>query len=145
MGVSATFPAIKYVMELEASIEIITRHEPDIQAVYLFGPHGTIDERPDSDVDLAVLLPPGRDGSLAASPLSSELSELLGKEVDLINLRTVNTVLQKEIVMADRRIHVADLYAADEFEMMVVSECQKLNEERREIIEAAVEEGRFVA
>ena len=132
-------------MELEASIEIITRHEPDIQAVYLFGSHGTIDERPDSDVDLAILLPPGRDGSLAASPLSGELSELVGKEVDLINLRTVNTVLQKEIVMADRRVHVADPCAADEFEMMVVSEYQKLNEERREIIEAAVEEGRFVA
>ncbi len=133
-------------MEIESTIEVISRHLPDVQAVYLFGSHGTEDERPDSDVDMAVLLPPvhtHRSGVML--DLTGELVDLLGKSVDLIHLREVNTVFQKEIIMSDRRVFTADQFAVDEFEMMVVSEYQKLNEERREIIEAAVEEGRFVA
>lgn len=133
-------------MELEAAIRIITRHLPDTQAVYLFGSYGTEDQRPDSDVDLAVLLPPAHKHITAQMiELTGMLVDQLGRSVDLVNLREANTVFQKEVVMADRRLFVADLYAADEFEMMVVSDYQKLNEERREIIESAIEEGRFVA
>ena len=47
--------------------------------------------------------------------------------------------------MNNQRIHCVDQKAADEFEMLVVSAYQKLNEERREIIEAGLAEGRFVA
>jgi predicted nucleotidyltransferase len=132
-------------MEIETAIPIIAQHEPEVQAVYLFGSHGTEDERPDSDIDMALLLPFGHSGSLAASELSGALAECLGKNVDLINLRSVNTVFQKEIVMADRRVYCVDQFAADEFEMMVVSNYQKLNEERRGIIEDGLAEGRFVA
>lgn len=133
-------------MNIDASIRIITRHLPETQAVYLFGSYGTEDERSDSDVDFAVLLPPQhkfRTGQLLE--LTGALVDQIGRSVDLINVREANTVFQKEIIMADRRLFVADLYAADEFEMMVVSDYQKLSEERREIIESAVEEGRFVA
>lgn len=133
-------------MEFEASIEIITRRFPTVQAVYLFGSVGTEDERPDSDVDIAVLLPCQHDYKmLHGFTLVEELASLFGRKVDLINLREMNTVFQKEIIMAERRIFCADQFAADEFEMMVISEYQKLNEERREIIEAGVEEGRFIA
>ncbi|MEA3396520.1 MAG: nucleotidyltransferase domain-containing protein, partial [Chloroflexota bacterium] len=70
--------------------------------------------------------------------------DLLKKKVDLINLRRVPTVLQKEVIAADRRIYHADEYAADEFEMLTLSYYQKLNEERAEIIEDALATGRFI-
>jgi hypothetical protein len=54
----------------------------------------------------------------------------------------VPTVLQKEIVAAGRRVYQADEYAADEFEMLVISYYQKLNDERREILEAFNRTGR---
>jgi len=120
---------------------------PDVQAVYLFGTYDTEDERPDSDADIAVLLAPQQAraaGLLALSDLRVELEDLMKKRVDLINLRRVPTVLQKEVIAADRRIYHADEYAADEFEMLTLSYYQKLNEERAEIIEDALATGRFI-
>jgi len=63
----------------------------------------------------------------------------------LINLRLVSTVFQKEIVVADRRIFCADRYAADEFEMLTFSYYQKLNEERKQILEEFFKTGKAYA
>ncbi len=129
-------------------IDIILTHYPQTQAIYLFGSYQTDDEQPTSDVDIAILLPPRQAkaaGSLALSALRSELEAYLERDVDLINLRRVSTVLQKEVVAADRRIYCADAYAAAEFEMLTFSYYQKLNEERSNIIRDALTTGRFVA
>ena len=125
-------------------VQTILTYTPQVQAVYLFGPYGTEDERPSSDVDIALLLPPEQAkavGSLLLGELHLVLAELLGKEVDLVNLRQVSTVFQKEIVMTGRQIFCADAYATAEFEMLTLSYYQKLNEERREIL-AAFKESR---
>lgn len=119
---------------------------PDVQAIYLFGSYDTDDEWPTSDVDIALLLPPAaakQTDFWALNDLRSALERLLGKEVDLINLRQVSTVFQKEIIMAERRIFTADQYAADEFEMLTLSFYQKLNEERVEILAEGLRSGRF--
>lgn len=117
-----------------------------MQGIYLFGSSMTEDEWPESDVDLALLLPPGAAKNarhLALSDCSLELAKILGKEVDLLNARTVSTVFQKEIVSKGRLLFCADRFAVDEFEMLTISYYQKLNEERRSIIEAALVDGRF--
>ena len=135
------------VNETDVIVRSILEHYPTAQAIYLFGTYGTADEWPDSDVDIAVLLAPQQakaTGFLALSALRFELESSLKKEVDLINLRRVPTVLQKEVIVADRRIYQADEYAADEFEMLTLSYYQKLNEERAEIIEDALATGRFI-
>ncbi|MGH8538768.1 MAG: type VII toxin-antitoxin system MntA family adenylyltransferase antitoxin [Gammaproteobacteria bacterium] len=126
-------------------IQTVLRHYADTQAIYLFGSYGTDNEWPDSDVDIALLLPPkqARAGRLLAmSLLCAELGSLLKKPVDLINLREVSTVFQKEIIAADRRIHTGNAYAADEFEMLVLSFYQKLSEERAEILKEFWKTGR---
>lgn len=68
---------------------------------------------------------------------------MLRKDGDIVNLRQVPTVLQKKIVIADRRIYTGNKYAAEEFEMLTMSFYQKLNEERAEIIQSALKNGRF--
>ncbi|MBI5695971.1 MAG: nucleotidyltransferase domain-containing protein [Nitrospirae bacterium] len=134
-------------MDMEkAIIKVVLAEYPDAQAVYLFGSYGTEDEWTDSDVDIAVLLPPVEAkaaGSLVMGELHNALGRLLKKDVDLINLRRVPTVLQKEVVMADRRIYTGDEYAAEEFEMLTISFYLKLNEERAEIVAAALSGGRL--
>jgi predicted nucleotidyltransferase len=139
--------AIKHDMNSEASIiKIVLLHYPDVQAVYLFGSYGTEDEWPESDVDIALLLSPEKSkktGPLAKSNLLIALESVLKKDVDIINLRQVSTVLQKEIVSTDRRIYTSDPYATEEFEMLTLSYYQKLNEERAGIIESALKDGRF--
>ena len=119
---------------------------PATQAIYFFGSYGTENEWPDSDVDIALLLPPDeakKTGVLVMSELHFALESLLKKDVDLINLRQVSTVFQKEIIMAERRIFCADDYAADEFEMLVLSLYQKLNEERAELLAEGLRSGSF--
>lgn len=130
----------------DSMIKTVMQHYPDVQGIYLFGSFLTEDEWPDSDIDLALLLPPlvaKQVRSLAGSDCALELAALLGKEVDLLNARMVSTVFQKEIVMSGRLLYCADRYAVDEFEMLTLSYYQKLNEERREIIAAALADGRF--
>lgn len=122
----------------QALVDTVLRHYPDTQAVYLFGSYATEYERPDSDVDLAVLLPPQlakAAGVLTLSACWSTLMSLTGRDVDLINLRTVNTVFQYEIVNTARVLTVRDRFATDEFEMLTWSLYQKLEEERAGIVE----------
>jgi predicted nucleotidyltransferase len=133
--------------EIEIIPHMVRKHFPEVQAIYLFGTHGTEDERPESDMDIALLLPPVKAkeaGSLALSDAWSDLESVLGKTVDLINLRLAPTVLQKEVIAADRRIYTGDENAAGEFEMLVISFYQKLNEERAEIIGEVRTGGRFL-
>ena len=126
----------------------VLEHYPDLQGIYLFGSFGTEDEWPDSDVDIALLFKPEaakQERLLAMSGCSAALASLLHKEVDLLNARLVSTVFQKEIVMNGRLIYCGDRSAVDEFEMLTLSKYQKLNEERQDIVDAALSDGRFYA
>ncbi len=119
---------------------------PETQAIYLFGSWGTEDEWPDSYVDIAVLLPPEQAKAVefrAWNTLAMRLGDIAHKSVDLLSVRRVSTVFQKEVVMADRRILCADEYAADEFEMLTLSYYQKLNAERAEVLAEGLRSGRF--
>ena len=129
-------------------IKNILGYYPAVQGIYLFGSHGQEDERPDSDVDVALLLPydsMAGHPNLVLSPCRIKLARLLGKEVDLVNARQVSTVFQKEIITDGRLILCADKYAVDEFEMLVISFYQKLNEERADILKAFKATGRAYA
>jgi uncharacterized protein len=127
-------------------ISTILAHLSDVQAIYLFGSWDTEDEWPDSDVDIALLLLPNKAKEIGLSLLSDlhfALEAALQKEVDLVNLRRIPTVFQKEIITTGRRIFCADEYGADEFEMVTLSLYQKLNEERAAILTEALKSGRL--
>lgn len=134
-------------MEIAGIItQTVLAHYPNVQGIYLFGSFMTDDEWPDSDLDLALLLPPleaKQAHNLAMSDCAAELASSLGRDVDLLNARTVSTVFQKEIVTKGRLIYCSDRYAVDEFEMLTFSSYQKLNEERAGIIKSALADGRF--
>lgn len=129
-------------------VKTILKYYPDVQAIYMFGTYETEYEQLESDVDIALLLDhkaAKNTGSMLMSDLFFELESLLGKRIDLINLRRVDTVFQKEIIIADQRIYCADEYASDEFEMLTISKYQKLNEERAGILEEMQKSGRFLS
>jgi predicted nucleotidyltransferase len=122
--------------------EIVLAHYPTVQAIYLFGTYGTADEWPDSDADIALLLPYAEAktvGNLMLSPCCAALEKALGRAVDLLNARYVSTVFQKEIVANGRLLYSNDTTAVDEFEMLTLSDYQRLNEERKHILEAFYE------
>ncbi len=126
-------------------IRIILKHYPHVQGIYVFGSHDTEDEWPDSDIDIALLLPPRQSketGLLALSSCRAMLADYMQKDVDLVNLRQVSTVFQKEIIATGRLLCCGNPYAVDEFEMLVISYYQKLNHERQEILDAFLKSGR---
>ena len=128
-------------------VRTVLEHYPTTQAIYLFGTHGTADEWPDSDVDIALLLPPkeAHQPQLMLTPCHYALADALGKPVDLLNARQVSTVFQKEIVKSGRKLYCADDNAVAEFEMLTLSYYQKLNQERKAILKAFHETGRAYA
>jgi uncharacterized protein len=134
--------------EYETIVRIILEHYPSTQAIYLFGTYGMADEWPDSDVDLAVLLPPEdarRQPHLMLAPCHYALADALGRPVDLLNARHVSTVFQKEIIQSGRLLYSGDESAIAEFEMLTLSLYQKLNDERKAILDAFEETGRAYA
>jgi len=131
-------------MNRDTIIGIVRKHFPDAQGVYLFGSQAAESAWPESDVDVAVLLPHGeakRMGNLASHNCRFALEKALKKTVDLLNARQVSTVMQKEIISGEC-IYCGDRNAMDEFEMLTLSYYQKLNEERAGILEAFRETGR---
>lgn len=126
-------------MNEEMIVSVILKHYSDLQAAYIFGSAAAEGGGPAGDVDIALLLPPEsakRAGNLLASRCVYELGSLLKKDVDLLNARLVTTVFQKEIIAGGKVIYSGDAYAREEFEMLVLSYYQKLNEERKGILEA---------
>lgn len=128
-------------------IHTVLAYYPVTQAIYLFGSYGAGNAWPDSDADIALLFTPEQakaEHNLLLSRCRFDLEGALHKEVDLLNARQVSTVFQKEII-GGVRIYCADPYAADEFEMLVISYYQKLNQERQEILDAFYKTGRAYA
>ena len=120
---------------------------PDVQAVYLYGTWGTADQRPDSDLDVAVLLPPEVARAIGSSAWHGLVAEVVlaakVERADVVNVRTASVILRKEVVAADRCIYCAAENAAAEFEMLTLSMYQKFNDERRGIVESGLSTGRF--
>lgn len=118
-------------------VQIILRDLPDTQAVYLYGSYARGEQRSDSDIDLAVLLPhetAKRMGSLAMSETQSAVAALVRRDVDLINLRRVSPVLQAQVVGTGRMLYVCDADASDEFEMAAFSALQDLNRMQADLL-----------
>ncbi len=129
----------------QALINPVLKSYPDTQAIYLFGSYDTENQWPNSDIDIAVLLPIETAKQVKYKEwfnLSVTLAAAVRRDkVDLVNMRKSNIVFRKEIVVADRRIYCADENAADEFEMLTLSLYQQLQEERKNIIKEVIQSG----
>jgi predicted nucleotidyltransferase len=125
-------------------IKKVLQFFPDILGIYLFGSFQTEYETTESDVDIAILLPLNSkvdSHSREFRDLLFALMDELDREVDLINLRQVDTVFQHEIIQSGRMLYRGNPYAVEEYEMLTMSYYQKLNEERKEILQEIVDSG----
>ena len=128
---------------------LVLEARPDAQAIYRYGTSGTDAERPDSDVDVAVLLPHGaamRVDRWQWHLLAVSIAGAAGTEhADLVNLRRADTSLQAEILRTRRLTYSGDDAARLGFESLVLSMYQKLHAERAGIQAAIVGSGRTPA
>lgn len=105
---------------------------PDALAVYAFGSRVQGVARPDSDLDLAVLVP-GYADPLRLWELAGQLGARLGCEVDLLDLRAASTVMQHQVLTQGRRLWGQALEAGL-FECFVLSEKLALDAARAGLV-----------
>ena len=113
-------------------MEVVRRGVPDIDAIYLFGSVVRGRTRPGSDIDVALLLPPGRKlspGELLAT--MAELESLTLRTVDLSVLDTQTQLVHaKEVVTTGVCLFARSLERIRAFEMQVLSEYARFLEDR---------------
>ncbi len=80
----------------QAIAELCKRHH--VRRLALFGSVLRDDIRPDSDVDLLVEFEPGKTPGLAFFGMEIELSELLGRRVDLNTAAFLSRYFRDEVV-----------------------------------------------
>lgn len=123
-------------------IGYLTAKVPGLNGICLFGSQADGSARPDSDVDIAILLEhEARLNSSDLFELKMDLSELLGLPVDLIDLQSAHTDLRYVVLNSAKRIFCKDAYFCDFFEMTAFSMYQNLEVERKEIIEEVKKRG----
>ena len=115
--------------------------EGRILAGYLLGSVVRGHFRDDSDMDLAVLLGPGRRMDLMARlELAADLSQVAGRTVDVGLLSTQNLIYAKEAIISGRCIYCRDTGARDLFAATALAMYLQLKRERREIEKAYIDE-----
>jgi uncharacterized protein len=121
-------------------IQYIKQSVPGLIALYLFGSEAKRTARPDSDIDLAVLahnpIP-----SVRLFELAQELAVQLHRDVDLVDLRAVSTVMRMQVLSTGACLDAPDESARRSFEMYAYSDYARLNEERHEIVKGITTRG----
>lgn len=113
---------------------------PNLLAVYAFGSRVQGTARPDSDLDLAVLVA-GKVPPLETWDLAQTLAIRFDHDVDLLDLRDASTVMQYQVITTGKRLWAKDVQA-DVFECMVLSEKTTLDEARAGLLQDIQREGR---
>jgi len=121
-------------------VSALQTHFAELMAVYLFGSQAQGTARPDSDLDLAILV----DGVADAVGLwecAGRLAETFGCEVDLLDLRAASTVMQYQIITSGRLLWAKDSQAAL-YESFVLGEKLSLDEARADLLADIAREGK---
>lgn len=79
-----------------------------VRELSVFGSALRPDFRPESDIDLLVVFEPGaRIGFIAYARLQRELSELVGRKVDLVSKRGLKPLIRDEVIASSRVVYAA--------------------------------------
>ena len=113
---------------------------PGVMGIYAFGSRMQGTARPDSDLDLAVLVG-GYADPLQLWELAGQLAGLSDWPVDLLDLRAASTVMQYQVLTTGRRLWAREPEAGL-FECFVMSEKIALDEARAGLLHDIATEGR---
>lgn len=126
-------------MNRTAILRTLQARMPNLLAVYAFGSRIQGTARPDSDLDLAVLVA-GYAELLELWNLSGDLADLAGCPVDLLDLRAASTVMQYQIITTGQCWWAKDAQAAI-YEAAVLSEKTALDSARAGLLADIEKEG----
>ena len=119
---------------LAAARDAVLAALPEAWAIYVYGSFARGEEWPDSDLDLAVLLPPERDIPDLLQAIAA-VSRRVGRDVDLVNLRRAGDVLRREVLAGGKALHVGNADEVLAWEASAISRYTRHREEIRGILE----------
>ena len=114
--------------------DVLLKACPDVLAIYIFGSHVKGTSRPNSDLDVGILLPPGHmiPDKLA---LLADLAERAGREVDIVELASAGDVIRAEVLAEGQTIYERDPDQVLAWEAAAMSRYAYYREEVAEILE----------
>lgn len=115
-------------MNRNALIQTLQTRLPSLLAIYAFGSRLNGTAGPDSDLDLAVLVP-GYAEPLDLFELAGDLADVAGCPVDLLDLRAASTVMQYQVITRGECWWARDAQAAL-YEAVILSEKTALDTAR---------------
>ncbi|MDZ7858904.1 type VII toxin-antitoxin system MntA family adenylyltransferase antitoxin [Sphaerotilus sp.] len=127
----------------EVLVDRLRQALPTLMAVYAFGSQVQGTAGPDSDLDLAVLLP-GYADPVMLWALAGDLGDVAGCPVDLVDLRAASTVLQHQVLTLGQRWWARDAQA-DMWETSMLTDKLHLDSARASLLADIVREGRVHA
>lgn len=114
-------------------LEIIKLNIPEVEIIYIFGSYAEGTQTKESDVDIA-FYSIKEYSEYFIFEIAQEISKILKKEVDLVQLKKSSTVFQKEVISKGIFIFEKNKIEREIFENTVLKKYMRLNEERKEII-----------
>jgi uncharacterized protein len=129
---------------LRSARDAVLRLLPNIEAMYVFGSFARGNVVADSDLDLAVL------ATVPLEPLrrleaQRELSVILNRDVDLVDLRVAESVLQSEVINDGVVLFQSDPMRTLDFEAGVLGDYAELLDATRALREDIRGRGRVLA
>ena len=121
----------------------LTATYPQAFAIYAFGSQVQGTAGPESDLDLAILLP-GYAEPLHLWDLAGRLADVVARHVDLLDFRAASTVMQYQIITTGQRLWHSGVDAGL-FESYVLSEMTALNTARAGLLADIRKDGRIYA
>lgn len=128
------------VLSDDAILDAVRALFPTLCAVTLFGSRAQGQERDDSDLDLAVLLPEPAD-PVALWQAGEAIAKRLGVDVDLVDLRRASTVMQHQIITSGRRLFIEGT-EAERYDAYILNAMIALNEARAPLLADIHRDGR---
>lgn len=119
---------------LVAARDSLLRALPDAWAIYAFGSLARGEDWPSSDLDLAVLLPPGRRIQDLLGIMSG-ISARVHREVDIVDLRRAGDVLRREVLSDGQALYVSEPDQVLAWEAAAMSRYARHREEIHDILE----------
>ncbi|MFC1522690.1 nucleotidyltransferase domain-containing protein [Elusimicrobiota bacterium] len=117
-------------------IDHITAEIPEVVAIYAYGSRVKGGARPDSDLDIALLLQRGKQVSFfKLLQIQGDLEAVIGYRVE-VSVLDSSLVHCKEVVSGGIVLYAADERALAEFEMRTFSDYARLCEDRTPVVEA---------
>lgn len=108
--------------------------------IIIFGSALTGRMLPESDIDIAFLTEE-KLNAYDVFMVGQELAGLLGRDVDLVDLKSASTVFQARVITTGRVIYCSDETKRMLFEMVTLKKYARLNEERRQVMDRLFERG----